>query len=221
MTKIQNVQYFVERSVFMSAKNIVFNIRADEDTVNKFKQSSDKLKTTQGEFLKKLVEEYEINLGFKENIKFKKNIETIENIEFTLLSRDFKKLKETQVYKFTGRIIFTTAFRKPPLGLYIRNLREISKYNGILEHIDDADLYKESSHRYQENITLYKTVGNTYIVFYQRDLNEGLYGYLDYKLNTFNDKQQAIAYIAKFITTYEMNNLLVATTESKDIKIIE
>ena len=52
----------------MSTKNIVFNIRTDEDTVNKFKSLSDKPNTTQGEFLKKLVEEYEKNLGFKEGI---------------------------------------------------------------------------------------------------------------------------------------------------------
>ena len=52
----------------MSTKNIVFNIRTDEDTVNKFKSLSDKPNTTQGEFLKKLVEEYEKNLGFKEDI---------------------------------------------------------------------------------------------------------------------------------------------------------
>ena len=61
-------------------------------------------------------EEYEKNLGFK------------EDIEFTLLSRTLEDVKETQVFKFKGRIIFTTAFRKPPLGLYIKNLREISKY---------------------------------------------------------------------------------------------
>lgn len=197
----------------MSTKNIVFNIRTDEDTVNKFKSLSDKPNTTQGEFLKKLVEEYEKNLGFK------------EDIEFTLLSRTLEDVKETQVFKFKGRIIFTTAFRKPPLGLYIKNLREISKYikkeHNIFENLNDVDLYMEKDHKYLENIILYETTGNNYIVFYQKDLNSGLYSYLDYKVWKFKDKKEVIKCIHQLINNYEMNSLLVATTDIRDVMIIE
>ena len=85
-----------------------------------------------------------------------------------MIIRKHEELYAAKVVEFKGKMIYTTNLRKPPYRLYLDSLKKIIEHYGELGPInkgtDDISLIEEVAHRYQEKLTLYKTIGNILLI---------------------------------------------------------